>query len=109
MPTKAFTSITLENYHNEELAEEIVNYLKKKKIKQVKIKITEELRETLEKNYTTDKFDKLKDEIQRWLEADGFHFYLSIPKIKTTFEKFAYGVEANSYEKDFKETFSKYE
>jgi len=103
------TSITLKNSDPKKLAEEIVDYLRKREIKQVKIKITEELQEPIEKTYTADKFDKLRDEIQRCLEDDGFSFYLNISEIKTSFEKFSYGVEANSYEVDFKTIFSKYE
>jgi len=107
---KDFTSITLENYDNDELAEEIVAYLRKKNVKQVEVKVVEELKEEpVNETYSLDNFDKLKGRIIDCLEDDGLNFHLDISEIKTTFDSFAYGIEANSPEGDFKEVFSKYE
>lgn len=103
-----FTSITLENYSPKELAREIVKYVKKKNIKKIKLIIGEELKNSVNKVYTSDIFKELRFDIENYLLNDGINILLEIPKIKTYFEKFTYGVEANSYEDDFRDTFSKY-
>jgi len=106
---KKLTSITLEDYFSQDLAKEIVDYILKKGIKKVKITISEELKEPIEKTYSSDKFNLLESEIINSLDSDGYYFSLEIPEIKTSWEEFTYGVEANSYQEDFKEVFSKYE
>ena len=103
------TSITLEDYFSQDLAKEIVNYIKKKGVKKVKITIDEELKESVEKIYSSDEFEKLQSEIMNCLDTEGYWLSIEIPEIKTSWEEFAYGVEANSYEKDFKKVFAKYE
>ena len=101
-------SITLENYFPQELAKEIVEYIKKKKIQKIKLVIEEELKNKVNKIYISNMFKELQTDLENYLVDDGFSFFLEIPVIKTSFEKFTYGVEANSYEKDFKDIFSKY-
>ena len=101
-------SITLENYFPQQLAKEIVEYIKKKRIQRIKLVIREELKNKVNKIYTPNIFKDLQRDIENYLMDDGFSFFLEIPVIKTSFEKFTYGIEANSYENDFRDVFSKY-
>lgn len=107
--TGTLTSIEIDDYFPKELAQDIVNYIKKKKIKKVKMKIGEELKKRIEKNYPKEEFNILVEDIEDILLDDGRWFFLEIPEIKTSWEKFADGISADSYQKDFKKFFSKYE
>ena len=103
------TSITLQNYDHDALAQDIVEYIKRKNVKNITIKLIEvSANQLTEKTYSDEQFNELQSKLEECLEEDNLNFYLNIPEIKTTFEEFSYGVDANSDEDDFKDTFSKY-
>ena len=106
---KKLTSITIDNYFSQDLAKDIVDYIKKKRIEKVIFILLQEKEKPKKKIFYKKDFEELKDEIEDSLNSEGHNFYITLPKIKTSWEEFTYGVEANSYESDFKETFNKYE
>ena len=106
---KKLISLELDDSFPFDLAKDMVNYIKKKKIKKVKIRISEELKEPIEKTYSEKDFDALELDIANCLDTEGHWLSITLPEIKTSWEQFTYGVDANSYEEDFKKTFSKYQ
>ncbi|MDF7809432.1 hypothetical protein P4E94_18465 [Pontiellaceae bacterium B12219] len=101
------TSITLENFTAEDLATSISTYLLKKGISSVVISYSSFDRKKKE-DISLSAPNQLNRFVERSIEGESLHFVLDIPEIKTTFEKFTYGIEANSHESDFLSEFGKF-
>lgn len=103
-----FTSITLENFCAHELGKEIANYVVKKGVSYVNVVCSRELGGKTVKRISLTSPTRLSNFLEQCMTEDGVYFSLDIPEIKTIFEEFIYGIDANSSENDFRSTFSKY-
>ncbi len=103
------TYLKLENFFPQDISNEIINYLRRKKVKKIKLILMREKEKPTEQIYSKNEFKKLKDEIENSLCSDGLNFLLKAPEIQSSWEEFVYGIDAISNQEDFKETFSKYE
>jgi predicted nucleotidyltransferase len=101
--------LTLENFFPQDISNEIIEYLKSKNVKEVKLVLMEEKEKPIEQIYLKKDFKKLKEKIKNSLCSDGLNFFIEAPEIQSSWEEFTYGIDAISNQKDFKKTFSKYE
>lgn len=103
------TEINIEEFFDDDLAKDIVNYLRKKQIKKVTIQL-DHGPSTETKTFKLNQFEQLTKCIEEYLDADSAHFlYLNIPEIKTSFQSFTYGVDIASEQEDIKDHFSEYQ
>lgn len=101
------TSITLQNFDATELAKAISIYLMNKEIPSTVVTYSSN-GERVNANISLVVPHQLSLFLEKSIEDQEMHFLLKIPEIKTTFEKFVYGIEANSNENDFLSTFRKF-
>ena len=102
------TEITVKNFFINDLAKDIVNYLEKKQIKKVTIRL-DYGPSTETKTLNLNQFEQLTQYIEEYLDSDDARFfYLNIPEIKTSIQSFTYGVDIISEQEDIKHHFSKY-
>lgn len=103
------TEITIESFFEQDLAKDIVNYLKIKRVENIKIQLTNGP-ETKDKEFESKEFEKLSAILQEYLDKDSAKFfYFNIPRLKTSFQSFTYGVDIVSEQKDVKVFFAKYD
>lgn len=99
------TSITLSKDDPFELSKKMIEYFIKNNIRKVEIILINESERNYRKEYGKADFDNLEGDIRDSLLNDGTYFYIEIPNIKTSFEEFSYGIEANSYKLDLLQFF----
>ncbi len=103
-----YTSITLDSDDFIDLSETIISYLKMKEMKEIVVEVKTELEKSKKKIFNYKEFDQLQLLLSNWIEDEGIYFRIKTPFLKTSFEKFSYGIELNSIQNDIKEYFSNY-
>lgn len=102
------TSITLTKDEPFELSKKITEYVTYKNIQKINLTLIREKEKKKTIRYFKDNFHNIEDNIRDAMLDEGTNILIDIPNIKTSFEEFTYGIEANSYESDFKKFFEEF-
>lgn len=106
----SFTSITLD-YFKGGLLTTILQYLKKKEVNSVEVILKNEDPVCFETKIVipNEDLDSLEEIMKEYIQSEWGYFCISAESINTSWEKFTYGVEANSTQKDFFDSFKQFQ